>query len=314
MRAKSKTRSEGLRRAHRQFKAKFAAARAKSAAKRRARLDPEILRMHADYCTPMSLAAVGRKYGRNRRSVHELFIKRGLTVRPPAMKIPPKYANGQIIPAKPITEKELAALIARETKLRVPVELKLEWRKWSWERRGKFITRLRARLNSPNDRPLTPFSDNVEPFDYASSKAQAICLEMNRNTDSRTARIKLDVCSQGVIYEGKLWFWCRSKRIGYQMGPWTPGEGRPCLHRVLWEKANGRKLRADEVVRFIDGNWNNLVPENLTIATRNDLARENQAAGLTRKSREVVDVLLRRSQKGKDQNAPDLVTALQQTA
>jgi hypothetical protein len=303
-----------MKRANRKFKAKFAAARAKSVAVKRARLDPEIYRMHADYTKGMSLAAVGRKYGRHRGSVRELFESRGLAIRPPVMKIPPKYANGQIIPAKLITEKELTALIAREPKLRVPVELKLEWRKWSWERRGKFIARLRAKLNSPNDRPKTPFSSNVEPFDYSSARAQSICAQMNKGTDSRNARIKLDICSQGVIYDGKLWFWCRSKRIGYQMGPWTPGEGRPCLHRVLWEKANGRKLRADEVVRFIDGNWNNLVPENLTIATRNDLARENQAAGLTRKSREVVDVLLRRSQKGKDQNAPDLVTALQQTA
>jgi hypothetical protein len=309
------SRSDGTKkvRARPALKRKWKQARKKGAACLRSRLDPEIQLMHADYLTGMSLAAVGRKYRRHRASVRELFIRRALSIRPPAMIIPPQYPNGQIIPMRPATSAELRVMLASAKKLAVPAQLKLEWRKWSLARRGEFIARLRKKLNSPKERPTTPFSDNVEAFDYASTRAQEIAAHMNQGRNARTAAIKLDICSQGVIYRGKLWFWCRSKKIGYQMGPWKPGEGRPCLHRVIWEEANGRKLLRDEVVRFIDGNWNNLMPKNLRVATMNDLARENQAKALTRKSRALTELLLKKTQeKGKSHANREIVTAIQQ--
>jgi hypothetical protein len=307
-------RSVGMKRAHArpEMRARWAKAREKGRAKRRARLDPEILLMHADYTAGMSLAGVGRKYGRHRGSVRELFAKRGLAIRVPAMIIPPKYANGQIIPMKPATDAELKAMIASATKLAVPAELRLEWRKWSMERRGEFIARLRAKLHSPLDGPGTPFSANVEPFDYASPRAHKISDALSREGDTRSGRIRTS--SQGVIWRDALWFW--SPKAGYaRMGAWTPDGGRPILHRVMWEFANKRKLRPGDVVRFIDGNWNNLVPENFKLITQNDVARENQAKGLTRKSRLMTELLLKKTQekKGVTHAGHEIVTAIHST-
>lgn len=278
---------------------------ARIAATRRSKLDGLIVQMHADYMRPMTLHDVGRKYSRSASAVRELFVKRGLHVRP--FKSIARQANGSPERYVPFTDEQIDALIAGETVLHVPAALKFEWRRWSLERRGEFIARLRARLARPTDRPTTPFSANVKPFDYASPYAHAIVARMNAGTDSRTARVKLDICSQGVIWDDRLWFW--SHKVGYQCGPWKKEHGRPSLHKTIWQETHGRKVPPAHVVRFIDGNPNNLAPENLRLATRNDLARENQAAALQRKSRERTALLLNRSQTKKRHGLTDTLLA-----
>lgn len=255
--------------------------------------DSFIAEMHADYELPMSLAAVARKYNRDRRALHELFQRRGFALRPCDNGGAKDPETGQFIPYTPKTAAEINAIVARMTKPAIPAELRLEWRKWSIAKRGDFISRIRSRVLSDKDRPTTSFSSNVEPFDYATPRARAIAEKANKGLGSRHAVVKIDLCSQGVIYRDRLWFW--SPKTGYQIGPWTPGEGRPVLHHVIWEKTHGRKVARGCVVRFADGNPNNFEPANLTLATRNEVARENQAAALLRKSREVTSLLLKRS-------------------
>lgn len=274
---------------------------ARIAATRRATLDPLVAQMHADYMGGMSLNAVGRKYGKRYGVVRELFQTRGLFVRT-VQKAPARGANGRIIPNAPLTPAELEQLIQSATRISVPPRLKIEWRTWSLERRGEFIARLRAHLNTGQDRPTTPFSDNVEPFDYSTAKAHEIANTSNSGTDSRTAHTKIKPCSQGVIWDGRLWFW--SRKVGYQAsGPWTPERGRPSLHQTIWEQANGCSVPAGHVIRFADGNPNNHTPANLVLITRNEVARENQAQWLTSRSRESTALLLKRSQQPTNDHA-----------
>jgi hypothetical protein len=266
---------------------------ARRAAGRRAKLDALVAAMHADYWERgESLHAVGAKYGRTHSCVRELFTRRGLPVRP--FKQIRRQANGSPERYVPLTEEQLDALIAATAKLHVPPAVKFEWRRWPLERRARFIAKLRAKLASPHDRPELPFSSNVEPFDYGTPRAHEIAARLNAGTDSRTARVKIDACSQGVIHRDRLWFW--NAKVGYQSGPWTPEHGRPSLHKTIWEEHHGCAVPAGHVIRFVDGNPNNLAPQNLRLATRNELARENQAAALFRKSRARTALLLKRSQ------------------
>ena len=39
--------------------------------------------MHAFYMTGASLSATGRKFNRSRKSLHQVFMRRGLAIRPP---------------------------------------------------------------------------------------------------------------------------------------------------------------------------------------------------------------------------------------
>jgi HNH endonuclease len=269
----------------------------------RARLpDTLVDRMYADYTKPLSLAAVGRLYKRNRQCIRELFERRGLPIRAATNLPKHRLANGQVAPAVPLTARQIETLIAKATKIAVPSRLKLEWRKWSLPRRRWFIARLRIKFKSRDDRPNRPFSANVEPFDYASPKARAIARSVNSGLDSRQRRTTLKIKCQGVIWRGQLWFWAR--KVGYCLGSWTESDGRPCLHHTIWKEHNGRDIPAGYVVRFADRNPNNFTPENLVLATRNDLARENQASGLLSKSREITALLLKRAQhKGKSNHA-----------
>ena len=252
--------------------------------------------MHAEYSTGVSLCEVARRHGKDRKSLREIFTRRGLPVRTTRV-FKHRYANGQIMPAKPLTERQIDALIVKATKLRVPDALAREWRKWPLEKRGSFIARLRTRLRSPRDRPSAPFSANVTPFDYATPAARAIVAAANAGKNSRKAGIKIDACSQGVIYKGRLWFW--GHKIGYQLGLWTPGLGRPALHHVIWEEAHGRAVPAGHCVIHRDGNPNNLAPENLALISRDENCRRNHVAGLLRKSRERTRLLLALSRKKK---------------
>jgi hypothetical protein len=250
--------------------------------------------MYADYCAGMSLGQVGQKYDRSHKSVGDLFKSRGLKVRK-ATGDPKRLPNGQIAPLRIYTPAEIDDLIRAQPRIRVPVELKIHWRKWSFARRGKFIARMRELICDDKARPELPFSANVIPFDYATPEARKIIDRINAGKSSRDAGEKLNVVSQGVIWKDTLWFWTR--KAGYmRSGGWNPAEGRPCLHHVIWEEAHGRPIPEGYVVRHADGNPNNLDPHNLTLATRNDVCRENHAAGLAAKSRDLTALLLKRSQ------------------
>lgn len=266
---------------------------------RRAHLDALIHEMHADYMRPMSLNAVAKKYGLTRHCVRERFASRGLILRK-AQRDPQRLANGQIAAYVPKTEREITAIIARAKTFSVPLELKFEWRSWSLERRGEFVRRLRACLNPPGPMPTGPFSANVEPFAYGHPRAHAIAEKANAGQPSRNHKVFMMISSQGVIYRDTLYFWAADGGGGttgaYYVGPWRPGIGRPALHKIIWQEANGRPVPKGHVIRFVDGNHNNLVAENLTLCTRNEVARENQAKALTRKSRALTALLLRRSQ------------------
>jgi hypothetical protein len=197
---------------------------------------------------------------------------------------------------QPLTPEAINKLIAGATRLAVPAALKREWRGWPMERRGEFISRLRKKLRLPTDRPNTPFSSNVEPFDYTSPRANQIMNRKNAGRGSKYFAVKMDIKSQGVIYRDELWFW--SHKTGYQLGPWTPERGRPCLHHHIWRETHGRPVPAGMVLVFKDGNRNNLSPDNLAPATKNDICRQNQAAALTRSSRERTALLLKIHHKG----------------
>jgi hypothetical protein len=269
-------------------------ARALSGLRRRARLDRLALQMHTEYERPLSLKAVGRKYDVHPKVLRDVFLRNGLPVR--EFKPIPRQPNGSPVRYVPLTRTQLDAVVAKTTRIVIPPELRFEWRHWSLARRGNFIARLRRRLRLAGERPKTPCSANVEPFDYGSRRAHAIVAKQNRGRSSRYWGAMLRLGSQGVIYKGRLYFW-NAEGDGtdggaYYVGSWVPGIGRPALHRVIWEEAQGRAVPAGFVVRFRDGNRNNFTRSNLYLATRNDVARENQAAALARNARAVTALLL----------------------
>ena len=257
----------------------------------------DILALHAEYQAGASLTKLAAKYGRSRKGISDAFARRGLPMRTPPKR--PRLANGCIAPFVPKTDAEIEELIQKATKIKVPQALTKDWRRWPLWRRAGFIGRLRARLKSAEDRPETPFSSNVEPFDYFSPKARAIAAKLNQGRNSQTKRVAMRPSSQGVIWRGELFFW--SHQVGYtHWGGWNRAtEGRPSLHHIIWEEATGREVPAGHVVRFADGNKNNLDPSNLVLATRDSVARENQATALTRKSREKTATLLNLSTRKK---------------
>ena len=257
--------------------------------------DSVIRDMYADYSTGMTLSGVGRKYdGRTGETVRGLFKKRGLTLRPSTLSKRRHDRNGRLLPDPEHTPAQIARIIQRMDKIKIPIDLAREWRHWDLKRRSDLIARIRARLQSPNDRPTTPFSSNVEPFDYGSPRAWEIVNRANSGLGSREWKMKIDLCSQGVIYKERLWFWV--PKTGYVSGPWSPETGRPMLHQVIWEEHNGRDFPPGHVLRYADGNPNNLTADNLKLVTRNDLARENQYNAITRRSRELTSLLLNRTQ------------------
>lgn len=259
--------------------------------------DALVAAMYADYQLPMSLSAVGRKYAdRTAEEVKEIFKRRGFAIRKYTGFVPPNDpVTGCFMAAKPFTKRQIDAFIAKATKVAIPAALAHEWRRWPMQRRASFIRRLRRRLKPAGPSAL-PYSSNVEPFDYASSRAQSICKALNEGLSSWYWKTKIDLCSQGVIWNGKLWFWTR--KAGFiSAESWTPERGRPLLSHAIWEQTHKRKVPPHHVVRFLDGNDNNLDPANLVLATKNDVCRENQAQSLARKSRELTRALLIRQQR-----------------
>lgn len=264
--------------------------------------DDLVKRMHADYEGGLTLSALSRKWDRSRRNLAEIFKRRGLALRPCEIVMNLSPATGQMLPKRRLTAAEITAALEVMTKMKIPRELWLEWRKWSLAERREFIERARARLQPEHGRPRGAFSANVTPFDYATPEAQRISAALNAGCTSRNKRVQLRFGSEGVIYRGKLWFW--TKKTGYLYGRWSAVAPRVMLHQVIWQEANGRALPAGHVVRFADGNHNNFDPANLVLATRSDLARENQAGALLRRARAVTGLLLSqtRQPKSTDEN------------
>ncbi len=266
--------------------------------------------MYQDYRAGMTFAAVERKHDRPVKSVRTLFVSRGLHVRESKGVSTFRRPDGSFAPYIPKTEVEIEAIILKATKVTVPEELRLDWRKWDLARRGDFIARLRARISGPDDRPDLPFSDNVEPFDYTTEKAWEIVHRKNGTAASQQWKARILPSSQGVIFAGRLYFWNGIGNGYFEGCSWTRGHGRPSLHHVIWSLHHGRAVPHLHVVRHADGNPNNLTPSNLILRTRNDVVRESQAVALTRKSRERTRLLLERSNNPKPSH--DLVASLTQ--
>lgn len=250
---------------------------------------------HWDYLRlSQSLAATGRMHGVSAAWLRTLFVRHGLAVRPYEERRR-RLPSGGFAPHRRLSNREVVALVSRARRFAVPRDLLVEWRGWSLGRRKWLIDLLRDKLRPRGARPTTPFSPNVEPFDYGSPKAWALVEEANRGLSSRHWKARLSPNSQGVIWRGKLWFWSGD---GYLLGGWGGQPGRPALHHELWKEATGAAaVPARHVVVFLDGNKNNLDPSNLGLRHRRDLASENQARHLLARSRRLTSLVLR--QKGR---------------
>lgn len=257
--------------------------------------------IYALYQAGTPLAAIGRRHGRTGSTIRGLFRCRGLTLRDHhAGKT--RLRAGTFAPADLLTPAQIERLIATAKKIIVPPALKPTWRKWSLAQRASFIHRLRLKLQPANARPPGPFSANVQPFDYTTPAAWDIIHRLNAGTNSRTAKCKMDICSQGVIHGGELWFW--SQHIGYQRRGnfYSDPQGKQALHHFLWSQHHRRPVPPSHIIRHRDGNANNLDPANLILAHRNDTCRENQAAALNAKARAITETLLRSTTNTKRKN------------
>lgn len=237
----------------------------------------------------------------------QLFKSRGL-----ALRHNPRFT--QFVKLARKTDAEIAALIKHAAAaprvveshtLKVPDELRNEWREWPLERRADFIRRLRAAMALPNDAPTTPLSSNVEPFDYGSPSAWAIVNAANAGLASRHWRMRLFPSGQGMIWRGQLWFWIRDsggRNRGCYQGAFVnkgASKNRPQLHREIYAAEVGPIPRG-HVVRFRDNNFNNLAPSNLYTQSRADEASENRRNISVKKTRELTALLLQRHEQAKN--------------
>jgi len=266
--------------------------------------DELVKAMYADHVNGMRLRDLQRKYQRQDSNIVKIFRSRNLPIidRGNSGCFQKTYIRK--------TEDELVALAATQTYIKIPDAIRWEWREWPMEKRRWFIQLVRKRLKSPNDRPQSPFSANVIPFEYGSPEADALLRAKNGGKRSHVRGCKIKLTSQGVIWNNELWFWVR--KTGYVMGvPWTPRKGRPMLHQVIWEQTHGMKKPDKCVIRHRDGNPNNMHPDNLYLATQNDVARENQAKALAERSRKKTSALLnlhlKRKEKTEHEHGPERI-------
>ena len=232
-------------------------------------LNAEVKKMWADYAAGMTLSGVGRKYGRDRKTLNGIFERRGYKLRP--VKTIPALGFGVKIPEP--SAAEVRVMIAGLKHLTVPAPLKIHWRKWTMPRRRSFIKKLRVKF--PSTRPTLPFSGNVEPFEYGSPRAHEIVARLNVGRTSQTKVAAMKLGSEGVIWNGQLFYWIKNPQgsgDGYQRGG-TPAQ-RVFLHHVLWEEKHG-PVPAGMTVIHLDGNKNNFDPRNLALRSMADCARMN---------------------------------------
>lgn len=255
----------------------------------------------------LSLTQVAKHYKVHRSDLAHIFKLRGMQTRPHTHN--PHDAKGRWVPMPPKTEAEIAKIIAGMKWVHVPQALRHEWRSWSMERRRAFIHQARAKIGSRFPIPTSPFSSNVRYFEYGMPEAMAIAKEENRDKDSHSFRSKLKPCSQGVIWNGRFWFWTHKEGMGYEAGPWKPDTGRPMLHWAVWEQANGRPVPPHHQVIFLDGNKNNFDPKNLGLRSKAECCWENRKSHYERTGRAATALLLQSSQQKESDANHDLTRA-----
>ncbi|HVU07634.1 MAG TPA: HNH endonuclease, partial [Verrucomicrobiae bacterium] len=229
----------------------------------------EVEAMRRDYEAGMTASAVEKKHGVGKKGLKDIFERRGIPIRP--FKKIPRQPNGSPVPYVPKTKAELEEMIRGSKRIQVPLGLKFEWRRWPLSKRKAFIQRLREKF--PSTRPTTPFSKNVTPFVYGDQAAHDLADKLNAGTNSRNAVISLKAASEGVIYDGMIYFW---NETTYVRGKgWRIETGRPLLTHIIYEKHFG-KIPPQTLVIQKDGNKNNFEPRNLKLLSMADNARRNQ--------------------------------------
>jgi hypothetical protein len=249
--------------------------------------DDKVAAMHAEYLAGALFTDIARKYGCRNSSVRQAFVTRGL-------KLLKRPNSGCYRKTRHIhTDDEIITIVQGIDRIKVPNELKLDWRQWSIEKRRWFLSLIKAKRPARCRMPDLPCSANVTRFDYCTPEARAIVQAANEGKDSRRAGMKLNLCSEGVIFEGKLWFW--NWKLGrFVTGPYHIQTGRrEALHWHLYERHHG-PIPPGLCVCPADRNPNNLDPANLILKTKNDIARENQATDLNRRSQLHTAALLNR--------------------
>lgn len=246
---------------------------------------PALVRqMHREHLQGLYLRDLQRKYGYQDQNIKNAFVRLGLEVR-----LCPTLGHYARTMHRHSRE-EILALVAQTGRVMIPVALRTEWREWDLKKRWWLIQKLIEKHGLPFDLPSGPYSANVQPFHYGTPEAHEVAAKINEGLNSRQWLCHLKIMSRGVIHGGYLWSYV--PEYGYVRGGYTPGSGRKVLHRELY-KAHHGPIPRDCVVRFIDGNPNNLDPANLTLATRNDVARQNQASHLTAISRRKLQAILK---------------------
>lgn len=236
--------------------------------------------MWADYSAGMSLSAVERKYARTPKSLRPIFARRGYTVRPtPFGHAARDPQTGRVLPFKPATPAQITAAIRPLTRIKVPRSLSLEWRRRPMSWRRQLIRRIRAHVRPPHPRPATPFSRNVQPFEYGTPAVMRLQDRLNRGRDTRHRACQIRPCSEGVIYRGRLYFWTGRTEKNFAAGSGYISSGKrekkERLHHVIYREHHGAIPPAHTVI-FRDGNKNNFAPRNLALRSMADCARMNQ--------------------------------------
>lgn len=231
--------------------------------------DAEVQTFLKAYNSGLTQAAVERQFGLPVKGLKNVLQRRGFQLRPPT-KVP-RLGFGVRLPEP--TEAEIQAAISKLRFVNVPPELKTQWKRWSMVKRQEFIQRIRATLQLKTDRPTATFSSNVTPWEYGTPEAMAIARKLNAGRTSQTKVVAIRASSQGVIWQGILWFWT-AKHDGTPYG-YQGGRPRRLLNRVIWEHTHGRPVPEKHIVSYQDGNMNNLAPENLQLISMADNARRN---------------------------------------
>lgn len=259
--------------------------------KRFLRDQPDLVRrMHAEHLEGVNLTRLEQKFGYRDANIKAAFLRLNLEVR-----LDPTL--GRIQKSVPrLTDEELRDLVRAMPKgrMQIPVRLRWLWREWPLEKRWWFIQLLAEHHGWPCEIPDGPYSTNFTPFHYGTPAAHDLMRQANAGLTSREFKVHLKINSRGVIFDGHLWCWVPD--YGYVRGRFTKSAGRKVLHREIFKKHHG-PIPSHCVVRHADGNPNNLDPANLVLATKNDVARENQAAHHLQKSRLKTTALLQLNQK-----------------
>jgi len=238
----------------------------------------EVQRMHRLYMTGISLSDVGRRFPqRNGKprvhgEVQNIFRRRGMYVRPYRQHHARNVA-GRFVADPPMKAAEINALIAGLRRVAVPGPLHREWRLWPLKRRAWFIKKVRVHLAKKTGKkfaPAGPHSANVRPFDYTTTEAREIVDRLNKGRNSRNKVANLKPSSQGMIYEGRLYFWA-GECYWRQTHPYR---GYLLLHREIYKQHRG-PIPAGMTVIHLDGNKNNFNPANLGLRSMADCARQN---------------------------------------